>query len=78
MDRCTGKYLKYRQDLVESHATDPLKTLWSNIKWKKKASWISIDFSSGYLKTSYFGLGAQWPLFACVPGLPPEKNRGAH
>lgn len=30
------------------------------------ASWISIDWSSGYLKTSYFGLGTQWPLFASV------------
>lgn len=30
------------------------------------ASWISIDCSPGYLKTSYFGPSAQWPLFACV------------
>lgn len=30
------------------------------------ASWISIDWSPGYLKTSYFGRSAQWPLFACV------------
>lgn len=30
------------------------------------ASWISIDCSPGYLKTSYFGPSTQWPLFACV------------